>query len=187
MGKIIKRRAAGSHSYRNYDDSWYSSVAGKYLPLRDDAGNKIKGRENEALAQIAVGKLKLAVQTAMLGAATAHPQTEAKPEPKKGCTIKHVIDTYLTYTLKECGPFQHHKVRGVLNSFIGSAGAETLVNDLETGDLLKWINAHDWSGTTTHTNVATLNAAINHSVNHYGKSLGLLFNGPPGSAEVPFA
>ena len=167
--KVIKRRSAGSASYRTHDDAWYSSVTGKYLPLRDEAGNKIKGKQNEPQAMIAVAHLRMGVVSGQV-----KPTTEQPPKTK-ACTIQQVVDVYLDYLKRECAENEYCKGRGVLNSFVKVIGNRA-VSELESGDVMKWVAAHHWGPGTIRTYVTTLLSAINHCITHYGKSMGLTAN-----------
>jgi hypothetical protein len=63
--------------YRSFDDSWYSSVTGDYRPLRNEVGDKIKGKDNEVEAKKAFYRAAIkAGDTATLyvnGCATPYP------------------------------------------------------------------------------------------------------------------
>lgn len=59
MSYTRRRRRDGIY-FRNWDQSWYTTVRGRQFPLRDEHGHKIKGRHNEPAAKRAHARLILA-------------------------------------------------------------------------------------------------------------------------------
>jgi len=70
--KGARRRTDGIF-YRQWNNTWYSSITGKKLPLYDDQGQRIKGRHNEAAAKKAYARLLLAIEDGAGHAADTEP------------------------------------------------------------------------------------------------------------------
>lgn len=85
-----KTRRTDGISFRNFDDSWYSSVGGEYRPLRDPEGQKIKGKECEAKAKIAYAKILLMLPKDRAEAAQGNPTGDHVP-------LKLIFSNYLDY------------------------------------------------------------------------------------------
>lgn len=183
-------------SYRNHDGAWYSSASGKYLPLRDESGQKIKGENNETAAKIAYGRLLEGLQTGEVA-----PVEIVKPE-NKAATIGQVADAYLQHTRAAGGKYD--VMRRVLRHFccwLGMSRAErqaaieagsgyernnedyergkmTPAAKVERGDVLEWQTAHSqvWAGNTAAYYTQIVVTAFNYVVTNYGKRYGLTAN-----------
>ncbi len=99
MGKRCRRD--GTH-FRNWDQSWYSSITGSQKPLLDADGNNIRGRHYEALAKSAFCRL---------AAAASHPSPYRTIMP----TVDDVNLAYLrpaVLQLEACGGIAERRTPG---------------------------------------------------------------------------
>ena len=123
-----KRRRDGIY-FRQWDQSWYSSVTGKQLPLRDEFGQKIKGREREPDAKKAYARLLL------------HP-TDA--ERQGALDVADIALDYLRRIKHDRAESYIQRAKRYLESFVSYVGVEMQADQVLTYPQF-WIGAHkDW-------------------------------------------
>ena len=96
MARNRKRRQAhGSAWHWKQTDCWYYTMPGtrKRVPLFDEKGERVQGRENKGAAQLALARVKLA---------------DELPRPPAGCegewTVARVCDVYLADLHRTASP-----------------------------------------------------------------------------------
>jgi hypothetical protein len=87
--KKTRRQGHGAAWHWKQTDCWYYTLPGtkKRVPLRDEDGNRIRGKESKQAAQFALARVKLA--------AGAPP--EAAPAPGEPWLVARVCSEYLQY------------------------------------------------------------------------------------------
>jgi integrase len=164
------RRRTDGLSFRNFDGSWYSSFTGKYLPLLNDFGMKIKGKENEAEARKALARLQLATPAQARDLSATGPRGDATP-------IALVLDTYLEY-LRQNSPSSVRRTVEVFDyfkKFAASKGVRTL-GELEEGLMDDFLQGQNWGPTTQATCGQKILTAINYCRKKRKKSMGIKVN-----------
>lgn len=153
--KKNSRRTDGV-SFRNFDGCWYSSVTGKYAPLRDESGNKIKGKENEPAAKLAFHRL--ACQT----------PTERQAVTVSSTTLAEVCERYLGFLQAKRSKSGYRRARIFLNDCVKFFGVDFQAANLKKRDVFNWIESHgeEWNNNTINRGIGCLCAALNRAVNH---------------------
>ena len=144
-----KTRRTDGISFRDFDSAWYSSVSGKYAPLRDEVGNKIKGRENEA-------KAKKAYHLAAL---------ESGQVATSDISIGQVFDRYLDYCKSDCSPEHYTTAKSRLTEFAGFVGDTRLASTLRRHELRNWIDSKKaWGANVTNCATQVVITAVNFAI-----------------------
>ena len=162
MGRPRKQRrnAHGSAWHWKQTDCWYYTLPGtkKRISLFDEAGNRIRGLGNEAVAEHALARAKLAGE--MNGSCPA-----AEPD----WIVARVCSDYLqhcerSYTAKAMSRGHRDSSRTYLNDLCSYCGALP-VSQLKKSHIQTWIVGHaGWRSLATHRSViAIILAAFNRA------------------------
>lgn len=150
MARNRKRKANGTAWYRKFDNGWYSTLNGKRTHLKDAHGKSIKGKDNQAEADLAVARLKLSI-------------------PHKSSVdsvlVATIAEAYLDH-LKATASNQHlgNAIR-IMNDLCSYCGALS-AKDLKKKHIRDWIDQHPtWkSDNTKRSNMMFVSAAFNYAV-----------------------
>ncbi len=146
------RRTKGTYSFRNFDQCWYSSITGKYLPLRDAAGNKIKGKNNEPAAKKAWHLLSLQVGLGQSG--------QTAP-----ATVGEIVDAYLDDIKKRVAPTTYEKNKTQILGFLKYVGDTKPANSTTKSDLKDFLDSRPWGNNECNRAADTVVAAFFNAVN----------------------
>jgi hypothetical protein len=161
-----RRQARGSAWHWKQTDCWYYTLPGtkKRMPLVDENGNRIRGKDNKEAAQVALARVKLS-QAMEMGQA---------PEANGPWLVAKVCSLYLQHCEKALangsGSESHRNSASTyLNGFCEYCGALP-VSELRKGHLKTWIERHpSWRSPATHRHViSVVMAAFNYSETMYG-------------------
>lgn len=140
-------------SYRSFDDSWYSSVTGKYLPLRNESGDKIKGKDNEAEAKKAF--YRAAVKAGDI------PQGQTSPTP----TVGEVADDYLNFLKKNRSASAYSNAKETLVPWLKFVGESRKADSLQRPELRNFVQSKTtWGNLRKGNGISAVVAAFNHAV-----------------------
>src|SRR5689334_17469371 len=96
MGRKRKRRQShGSAWHWVQTDCWYCTMPGtkKRVPLFDEKGERIRGKDNKEAADVALGRLKL----------SGHGWTGEPAVDDGSCLVARVCSEYIQYCVKGLG------------------------------------------------------------------------------------
>ena len=160
------RQARGSAWHWRQTDCWYYTQPGtkKRMPLVDENGKRIRGKDNKEAAQVALARVKLS-QAMEMGQAL---------EADGPWLVAKVCSLYLQHCEKALangsGSESHRNSASTyLNGFCEYCGALP-VSELRKGHLKTWIERHPgWRSPATHRHViSVVMAAFNYSETMYG-------------------
>ena len=153
------RRRTDGIFYRQWNNTWYSSITGKKLPLYDDQGQRIKGRHNEAAAKKAYARLLLAIED---GAGHA-----ADTEPDAGDIVADYV-VYVHHRAETAGGSPTHAANAQMigRAFLEFVGPETKAKSLTPKHLEDFLHAQRerWSQGTCRLAGTMLITAFYHAV-----------------------
>lgn len=163
-GRKQRRQQHGSAWHWKQTDCWYYTPPGtkKRMPLFDENGQGIRGKENQEAAETALAKVKVANDSVPAGTAGRQRWLVAK-----------VCSEYLQYC--ERGVANNTISKGHrdnaaawLNDLCGYCGA-LAVAELKKGHVKTWLEGHaTWRSTATHRSVvAIVLAAFNYAEEQY--------------------
>jgi len=156
-----QRRPRGSAWHWRQTDCWYYTAPGtkKRVPLLDEQGNRIRGRENRQAAELALARVKVAGQW----------RPAAEPAGEGQWQVARVCSEYIQYcerganhgTISE--GYRDEVVRR-LNQLCDYCGALP-VSQLTRGHVEHWVQSHPtWQSPVTRRGVITIVlAAFNHA------------------------
>ncbi|WP_206028494.1 tyrosine-type recombinase/integrase [Thalassoroseus pseudoceratinae] len=167
MGRKAKKRrqSHGSAWHWKQTDCWYYTRPGtkKRVPLFDEQGERIRGKENRESAEVALAREKLTWQDDSAGAIAGGEWLVAR-----------VCSEYLQYCeqgLAKGSISQSHRnnSRAWLNDLCGYCGALP-VPQLKKGHVQKWMDDHPtWKSPATRAGViSVVQAAFNRAAAMYG-------------------
>jgi integrase len=144
-----KRRRDGI-SFRQWDQCWYTSVGGCKEALRDETGEKIRGRENEAQAKTAFYRRSLEI---------------AQPARANAVTFAELARDYLLYLKTSASRSAFEIAKQTCESFATHIGIDMLAEDLTPAHVHAWLLKHPgWSVSTHATYVPYLKAALGYAI-----------------------
>jgi integrase len=157
----IRRRQHGSAWHWRQTDCWYYTMPGTKarVPLFDEAGERIRGRDHEEAAEAALKRVRLAVLT-------ESPEARVPPDQ---WLVARVCSEYIQYcqrglangTISKC----HVTNTGYfLNDLCSFCGAMRVV-ELKKGHITSWLQSHEgWKSSATHRGVLSIVlAAFNYA------------------------
>jgi len=159
--KLTRRQQHGSAWHWQQTDCWYYTLPGtkNRLPLFDEEGNRIRGKDNKQAAQLALARLKLAGDG--LPAAT--------PAATEEWLVARVCSEYLQYCergLANAALSKGHRDGAVwvLNDLCAYCGALP-VAQLKKGHVETWVGQHPrWKSPATRRSVlSVVLAAFNYT------------------------
>ena len=168
MGRKRKKRrqSHGSAWHWSQTDCWYYTMPGtkKRMPLFDESGERVRGKENKETAEVALAKEKLSWTD----------ESDALAIGGGQCLVAQVCSDYIQYCEKGLLKGQiskSHRDNSVrwLNDLCGYCGALP-VAQLKKGHVEKWIDDHDtWKSSETRRGViAVVLAAFNRAEDLFG-------------------
>lgn len=155
------RRPRGSAWHWKQTDRWYYSPPGtkKRIPLLDEDGKRIRGKDNRQAAELALARIKASGKWRP----TSEPTKEGQWIVARVCSeyIQHCEHRVAAGTMSD--DYGHAVVR-LLNEFSGYCGA-LRVAELTKGHVQYWIESHSsWRSSVTSRNAITvLMAAFNYA------------------------
>jgi integrase len=166
MGRNRKQRRQqhGSAWHWRQTDCWYYTQPGtkKRLPLFDEDGQRIRGKENQEVAETALAKVKVANESGVASSTGREPWLVAK-----------VCSEYVQYCERGMANntiSKGHRDNAVawLNDLCGYCGAVP-VGELKKGHVKTWLESHStWRSPATHRGViAIVLAAFNYAEEQY--------------------
>ena len=175
MAKATRR--TDGISFRNFDGAWYSSVSGKYLPLRDEGGNKIKGQEQEpealrvyhllkgeAIRQEQVDRAKVALHSMQIAAGVI-PENTPAPLSRKAPTLGEVCDSYLDFLQRNRKASSYNNTKETLSLFSKFVGDGCKAGEVQRHKLKNWLASKTtWGNARQGSAIAHVVAAFNYAV-----------------------
>lgn len=161
-----RRQSKGSAWYWKQTDSWYFTPPGtqKRVPLFDEQGQRIRGKDRKPAAQLALGRLKVAGKW----------RPPAAPTGNGAWLVARVCSEYLQYCERRVvgGTMSaDHRAHSIhyLNDLCGYCGALP-VSELNKGHVRYWLESHpSWRSPATIRNaVAIVLAAFNQAEELHG-------------------
>ena len=160
---MAKARRTDGISFRSFTSAWCSSITGKYAPLRDEGGNIIKGKENEAAA-------KRAYYLAAIKAGET-PKGQSAPTP----TVGELANDYLVFLRKNRAPSSHANAKETLVLFLRFVGDTRKATEIGRHELRNFIASKTTWGTHRQgAGIAHVVAAFNYGI-ETGKLVGNQF------------
>jgi len=161
-----RRQSHGSAWHWKQTDAWYYTLPGtkKRVPLFDENGERIRGKENREAAEVALAKEKLALDNEQSTGISSSGEW----------LVARVCSQYIQYCeqgLKKGTISKSHRDNtvGWLNDLCSFCGGLPVAG-LKKGHVTKWIDGHDtWKSSETHRGViAVVLAAFNRAEELYG-------------------
>lgn len=160
-----RRGHRGSAWYWTQTDSWYYTPKGttKRVPLFDEEGRRLRGKENRQAAALAVARAKLATDW--------RPESASASERGPGVQAWLVADAcsrFIEFCQRRLAagsihPEYESSVRRYLNELCTFCGALS-VTELKKGHVQLWLDRHSTWRPVTRRNVVTIVlAAFNHA------------------------
>jgi integrase len=147
-----RRQAHGSAWHWKQTDTWYYTPTGtrKRVPLFDEAGERIRGRDNKEAARKALARVKLA------------DELSPRAQPTSGeWTVARVCDVYLVDLHRTANAEWATQVERWLNDLCRYCGALT-VGEFKKKHLRTWLQRHPtWSDNTQRNVIGSVLAAFN--------------------------
>jgi integrase len=165
--KKSRRQQHGSAWHWTQTDCWYYTLPGskKRIPLFNEDGERIRGKENKEAARLAMARARLAASDA---------STPVVVEPPETWLVAQVCSEYLQYCergLASGAVSRSHQQSAswFLNDFCGYCGA-IAVSQLKKSHVKTWLDRHaGWKSAATHRlAIGTLLAALNYSDDNHG-------------------
>jgi integrase len=165
MGRTrkVRRNQHGSAWHWQQTDCWYYTLPGtkKRISLFDEAGERIRGQDNQRLAEHALARAKLAGET-----------STGTPAPQEWL-VARVCSEYLQYCERRFATgamSRSHRDGAVsfLNDICRYCGALP-VGELKKSHIQTWLDSHaGWRSTATHRSaIAIVQAAFNRAAEHH--------------------
>jgi integrase len=166
MGRSRKQRRQqhGSAWHWKQTDCWYYTSPGtkKRMPLFDENGQRIRGKENQEVAETALAKVKV-----------ANDSDSAGTIGRERWLVAKICSEYLQYCERGVANntiSKGHRDNAVcwLNDLCGYCGALS-VAELKKGHIKTWLESHPtWRSPATHRSVvAIVLAAFNYGEEQY--------------------
>jgi len=156
-----RRQRRGSAWYWKQTDCWYYTTPGtkKRVPLTDEDGKRIRGKENEKAADVALARVKLAGQW----------RPTAEPAKRGEWLVARVCSEYIGYCDRgvaagTVSDGHRESAARYLNDLCKCCGALP-VSQLKKGHVKAWIERHSgWRSPATRRNAITsVLAAFNYA------------------------
>ncbi|GAA4462125.1 hypothetical protein [Novipirellula rosea] len=147
-----RRQQHGSAWHWKQTDCWYYTPSGtkKRQALFDEAGERVRGKDNREVAQLALARIKLAEELSPAG-----------PVKSREWTVAQVCEIYLSDLTKTACPEWVVQCKYWLNDFCGYCGALT-VHELKKKHLRTWLERHKtWNNNTQRNVIGCVKAAFN--------------------------
>jgi hypothetical protein len=142
-----RRQSHGSAWHWRQTDTWYFTQPNtrKRIPLVDEKGNRICGKENKDAVQLALARIKLS------------DELQPVAQPTSQWTVAKVIDVYLDDLFRRSNEEWAIEVRNWLNDLCAYCGA-LRVDEFKKNDLRNWLQKHFiWNHNTQRSVIAAFN------------------------------
>lgn len=157
MGKkrVKRRQQHGSAWHWKQTDCWYYTEPGtrKRVPLFDEKGERVRGKENKEAARMALARAKLA--------------DELQPTQRRDegdWSVARVCDVYLGNLKSTASSSWARQVQGWLEDLCRYCGALE-VGEFKRRHLRNWLARHsNWSDNTKRNVIGSVKAAFNFCV-----------------------
>jgi integrase len=161
-----RRRTRGAAWYWQQTDSWYFTRPGtkQRVPLLDESGKRIRGRDSKKQAELALARVKVARQWRPTPEPTDNEEwlvakvcsnfiQDVKRRAANGSVVEEYRDGVVRYL-------------NLLSEYCGALP----VSQLQKGHIQHWIESHDsWRSPVTRRNAITIvQAAFNHAADEHG-------------------
>jgi integrase len=165
--KKARRQQHGSAWHWKQTDCWYYTLPGtkKRIPLFNEEGERIRGKENKESARLAMARVNLAASDS---------SSPTPTEPPATWLVAQVCSEYLQYCergLASGAVSRSHQgsASWFLNDFCRYCGA-IAVTQLKKSHVKTWLERHaGWKSAATHRlAIGTLLAAFNYSEDNHG-------------------
>ena len=184
MGRNRKQRRQqhGSAWHWKQTDCWYYTLPGtkKRVPLFNEQGQRIHGKDNQEAAETALAKVKVATDSG-----------DADTVNRQRWLVAKVCSEYLQYcqrgvTNHTISEGHHVNAASWLNDLCAYCGA-LAVAELKKGHIKTWIESHPtWRSLATHRSViAVVLAAFNYAEEQFNVLNPLKGLEKPGIAATP--
>ena len=153
VSRSKRRQAHGSAWHWKQTDSWYYTEPGtrKRVPLFDEQGERIRGKDHKEEARKALARVKLADEL--------HPRPEAA---SREWTVARVCDLYLTDLHRTANSGWAKQVENWLNDLCRYCGA-LRVTEFKKKHLRTWLQRRPgWSDSTKRNFIGCVIAAFNY-------------------------
>ncbi|MBL8825961.1 MAG: tyrosine-type recombinase/integrase [Planctomycetaceae bacterium] len=155
-----RRRSHGTAWHWKQTDCWYYTLPGtkQRVPLFDEQGGRIRGKENSRLADHAFARARIANQVAQNGQPLAEEWSVARVCSEYLQSCERRVKAGAMSTSHNAG------ARAFLNDLCGYCGA-LKVTELKRSHIQCWIESHTgWKSPSTHRSaVAFVQAAFNYA------------------------
>lgn len=151
-----RRQQHGSAWHWKQTDSWYYTESGtkKRVPLLDEKGERIRGKENKEAARVALARIKVADELSM-----------PSPAVSKEWNVAKVCDVYLADLHITANPEWAKQVENWLNDLCGYCGA-LKVSEFKKKHLRTWLQRHTtWNHNSQRNVIGSVIAAFNFCCN----------------------
>jgi site-specific recombinase XerD len=151
--RIQRRQPHGSAWHWKQTDCWYYTEPGtkKRVPLFDEKGDRIRGKENKETARLALARIQLSEELNL-----------HSPTPSDDWTVAKVCDIYLDDLHRSANPDWAKQVQRWLNDFCSYCGA-LAISELKKKHLRNWVQRHTtWNHNTQRNVIASVKAAFNY-------------------------
>ncbi len=146
-----RRQSHGSAWHWKQTDTWYFTQPNtrKRIPLIDEKGNRIRGKENKDAAQLALARIRLS------------DELQPAIQPTSQWTVAKVFDVYLDDLFRRANEEWAVLVRNWLNDLCSYCGA-LRVDEFKKKHLRNWLQKHStWNHNTQRNVIASVIAAFN--------------------------
>lgn len=153
--RVKRRQQHGSAWHWKQTDCWYFTEAGtrKRVPLIDEKGERIRGKDNKEAARLALVRVRLSEELQL---------TATRNDGE--WTIARVCDSYLVNLHRTASPEWATQVQGWLNDLSHYCGALT-VTEFKRRHLRNWLARHtNWGDNTKRNVIGSVKAAFNFCV-----------------------
>ncbi|MEK6237657.1 MAG: hypothetical protein N2C14_23360, partial [Planctomycetales bacterium] len=152
-----RRQQHGSAWHWKQTDCWYYTEPGakKRVPLFDEKGERIRGKENKEAARTALARIQVADE---LSTPAAHPTSDE-------WTVAKTCDVYLADLHRSATPAWATQVERWLNDLCGYCGA-LKVSEFKKKHLRTWLQRHTtWNHNSQRNVIGSVIAAFNFCCN----------------------
>ena len=149
-----RRQQHGSAWHWKQTDCWYYTEPGtkKRVPLFDEKGERIRGKDNKDAAMLALARIKLVDELS----------TPIPTNADDKWTVARVCDVYLADLHRSANPAWAKQVENWLNDLCGYCGA-LRIEEFKKKHLRTWLQRHTtWNHNSQRNVIASIKAAFNY-------------------------
>jgi integrase len=172
MANTDRRRRGhrGAAWYWSQTDCWYYTPTGtkRRVPLVDDDGKRIRGKENRSSAMLAVARAKLTTDWRPESKDAPDNVNDAKPSLVAGICSEYVESSQRRMAAGAINTEYGQAITQYLNEFCGYCGALP-VTELKRGHVQFWVESHQqWRPVTRRNPITIVLAAFNYAEREHG-------------------